>query len=246
MSEHVNTPGVHDCGGDAAAYVLGALEPEEVAGFLEHLEQCSVCRDEVEALRGVVQALPMAAPQFPAPARLRRRVVRSVRQEQARRPRATSTARPAGTAGTVGWSPARWVAGWSVGQWVGVLAVACTSVLVVVALLTSATRQPSRLISAKVTGATGSAVLRVTGSRGELIVHHLSPPPRGRVYEVWLKAAHRNPVPANVLFVVSRRGDAVVGLPRSLRGMSVMMVTAERAGGSPVPTGKPVIVAQLS
>jgi hypothetical protein len=37
-----------------------------------------------------------------------------------------------------------------------------------------------------------------------------------------------------------------VPVPRSLRGISLMMVTAERAGGSPVPTGKPVIVAQLS
>jgi anti-sigma-K factor RskA len=240
MSERLNTPGVHDCGGDAAAYVLGALEPGEATAFLEHLKQCSVCRDEIEALRGVVQALPMAAPQYPVPARLRRRVMRSIHQEQAQRRRAGS---PAGTAG---WSPTRWIAGWSTGQWVGAAAVACTTVLVLVALLTSAPRLPSRLISAQVTGASGTAVLRVTGSQGELIVHRLSPPPRGRVYEVWLKATHGNPVPANVLFGVSRRGDAVVRLPRSLRGMSVMMVTAEQAGGSPVPTGKPVIVAQLT
>lgn len=243
MSERLNTSGVHDCGGEAAAYVLGALDPEEATAFREHLEQCAVCRDEVEALRGVVQALPMAAPQYPAPARLRRRVMRGVHQEQAQRRRA---GQPAGPAGATSWSPAQWIAGWSAGQWVGVLAVACTTVLVLVALLTSAPRLPSRLISAKVTGASGTATLRVTAGRGELIVHHLSPPPPGRVYEVWLKAVHRNPVPANVLFVVSRRGNAVVRLPRSLRGMSVMMVTAERAGGSPVPTGKPVIVAQLS
>jgi anti-sigma-K factor RskA len=124
--------------------------------------------------------------------------------------------------------------------------VTATAVLVLVALLASTARPPTRVIRARVTGSTGSAQLDVTGKQGELIVRHLSPLPRGRVYEVWLKAAHRKPVPADVLFLVTRRGDADVTVPRSLRGMSVMMVTAERAGGSPVPTGKPVIVAQLT
>ena len=221
----------HDCGGDAAAYVLGALDKGELASFLEHLEQCAVCRDEVDALQGVVQALPMAAPQYPAPGRLRRRILRSVRKDQA-----SSRGLPA---------PA-WIFDWSPGQWVGGLGVAATAVLVVVALLASAARPPVRLIRAQVTAGAGSALVRVSGARGELIVRHLSPPPRGRVYEVWLKAPHSNPVPADVLFLVSRHGDAAVPLPRSLRGMSVMMVTAERAGGSPVPTGKPLIVAQLT
>ena len=71
----------HDCGGDAAAYALGALDPTEAEIFRRHLEECAVCRDEVEALGGVVQALPMAAPQQPMPRGLRRRVVRAVRQE---------------------------------------------------------------------------------------------------------------------------------------------------------------------
>ena len=55
--------GTHDCGGEAAAYALGALDAAHAREFLHHLEHCAVCRDEVEVLRGVVEALPMAAPQ---------------------------------------------------------------------------------------------------------------------------------------------------------------------------------------
>jgi anti-sigma-K factor RskA len=230
MRDDLN-PEIHDCSGDAAAYVLGALEPAEVEPFLRHLEQCSVCRDEVDSLQGVVQALPMAAPQYPAPARLRRRIMRDIRQEQAQRRRVRMPA---------------WTTRWSPGQWVGGLAVACTAVLVVVALQSSTARPSVRAIRAQVTAATGSAQLEVSGTEAVLIVHHLARPGHGRVYEVWLKAPHSPPVPANVLFGVSSQGNAEVAVPRSLHGMSLMMVTNERAGGSPVPTGKPVIVAKLT
>jgi anti-sigma-K factor RskA len=240
MSDMTNRPGVHDCGGDAAAYVLGALDRVEADAFRVHLEQCAVCRDEVEALRGVVQALPMAAPQHPAPPGLRRRIMLAIREEQAQTGHLASGA-PSGR-----FSPRRWGAGWSAGQWIGALGVAATTILVLVALLSSTARPPTRLIRAQVTSGPGSAELEVTGHRGELLVRHLRPLPHGRVYEVWLKAAHGKPVPADVLFLVSRHGDANVPLPRSLRGMSVMMVTAERAGGSPVPTGRPVIVARIA
>ena len=40
-----------DCGADAAAYVLGALEPGEVEAFRAHMATCVVCRDEVSAAR---------------------------------------------------------------------------------------------------------------------------------------------------------------------------------------------------
>ena len=66
---------------DAAAYVLGALEPNEAARFREHLETCAACREEVAALGQVVDALPIAAPQHPVPRRLRRRVLRAVRED---------------------------------------------------------------------------------------------------------------------------------------------------------------------
>lgn len=231
MSESEPMSGPHDCGGDAAAYVLGALEPDEAEQFRLHLEGCAVCRDEVEALGGVVQALPMATPQHPASRRLRRRVMRAVRDQpapdrpvqhrrlRARRPRVAAVA----------------------------------AVVVAVALatlgglaLSGGSGRPARVIDAQVAGIAGSAQLRVSGGRGELIVRRLSPPPPGHVYEVWLKAPRTAPVPASVLFSVSSAGDADVTLPHSLRGVSQVMVTPEPDGGSRSPTHTPVIVASLT
>jgi anti-sigma-K factor RskA len=231
VNERENMSGPHDCGGDAAAYALGALTPSEAEAFARHLDECSICRDELDALRGVVEALPMASPQYPAPRRLRRRVLRAVRQEP-RSGTATQPTRPR-------LRPARR----------GLLGAASLTIAVaaaVVLVLVSPSGGTGRLIQAQLTGVSGSAQLRIRSGRGELIVHHLTAPRPGRVYEVWLKSPHRNPVPASVLFDVSSAGNAEVGLPHSLKGISQVMVTSEPDGGSPAPTSQPVIVAQIS
>jgi hypothetical protein len=88
--------------------------------------------------------------------------------------------------------------------------------------------------------------VRVRDGRAELVVRHLSPPPPGHVYEVWLKAPGAAPVPASVLFSVSSGGSAEVGLPGALRGSRQVLVTPEPRGGSPAPTHAPVIVAALT
>lgn len=226
MSEGEQMSKTHDCGGDAAAYVLGALSPAEAREFRRHLEQCAVCRDEVQALRGVAQALPMAAPQFEVPRRLRRRVMRAVRNE----PRSLSARAPA----RLRWRPA--LAG----------ALAALALVVIVITIASGGAGSGRTIRAQLVGISGSVELHVTGARAELVVRHLPAPPAGHVYEVWLKAPRAAPVPASVLFSVGPNGSADVGIPRSVRGISQVMVTPEPAGGSPAPTHAPVIIAQLT
>jgi anti-sigma-K factor RskA len=221
----------HDCGGDAAAYVLGALDPAEAEAFRRHLEQCAVCRDEVDALGGVVQALPMAAPQVRPPRRLRRRVMRAVRDIP--NPAAEHRRRTLGFP-----APRRALAGLVAGL------AAAGAVLAGVELAGGPTG--GRVIHAQVSGISGSAELRITGGHGELTVRHLTPPPAGHVYEVWLKSQGAHPVPANVLFTVNVAGGADVRMPASLRGVAQVLVTPEPSGGSPVPTHAPVIVASLS
>ncbi len=225
-----NMPGTHDCGGDAAAYVLGALEPAEAEAFRRHLENCAVCRDEVTALEQVANALPMAAPQHPVPPRLRRRILRAVHSE--RRRGAKFLKLP-----TARLTPSRAIAAAVVVALVVALAVAGVSLI---------GGRGTRVIQAQVAGIAGSAQLRLTGDRGELVVHHLSPPPTGRIYEVWLKRPGRPPAPANVLFGVSSAASSDIGLPGSLHGVNSVMVTPEPAGGSRVPTHSAVIVAGLS
>lgn len=235
MSERESMPGPHDCGGDAAAYVLGALEPQEAEAFREHMQQCAVCRDEVEALGGVVRALPVATLQYKAPRGLRRRVMQQVREEQAAAAHAATVRRPLGK--SLGRARNRLLAG---------VATAAVAVAGVVAGVELTAGTAATVIQAQLTGISGSAQLRVTNGRAELVVRHLTPPGHGHVYEVWLRSGTAAPVPASVLFGVNSAGNADVGIPRRMRGVSAVLVTPEPYGGSPQPTHKPVISARLS
>lgn len=220
----------HDCGGDAAAYVLGALEGQELEAFRTHLEQCAVCRDEVDAFGGVVNVLPIAAPARRASRGLRRRVMREVRNEPRR----------AARQGRAGWSLSAlggraWAAGGA----------ACAVVAAVVVGLTVGSGGGATVFPTSVAGIAGTAQLRLTNGHAELVVHDLTPPGHRRIYEVWLQHGSSAPVPASVLFGVNSAGDADVGLPTNLHGVSHVLVTSEPLGGTKAPTRKPVIMARI-
>ena len=101
------------------------------------------------------------------------------------------------------------------------------------------------MIQAKVTGQ-GTAQLRIARGKAELVVHHFSPPPAGKIYEVWLQRGKASPSPTMALFSVTAAGDGQVDVPGSLHGVSLVMVTPEPAGGTKVPTHPPVISASLT
>jgi anti-sigma-K factor RskA len=223
-------PENHDCAGNAAAYVLGALDEHEVDEFRRHLASCAVCRDEVIVFGGVVDALPASAAQYPVPKGLRRRVMRAVRNE----PRLD----------TGGRKPARpsW---WSTvprGALAAGVAVAAVVAVVIGVAIGSSSSGGTRVISASV----GNAELRVSGARADLIVHHLPPPGPGRIYELWTERAGQPPAPTAALFSVTSAGTAQVGVPGSVSGVSKVLVTPEPDGGSQVPTHAPVIVASTA
>jgi anti-sigma-K factor RskA len=233
MSDRETMSATPDCGGDAAAYVLGALEPQEVQAFRLHMQQCAVCRDEVEALTGVVHALPMAAHQYvPAPD-LKRRVMREIRSEQALAGRLPARRRP------------NW-AGRRRRELRAGLAAAVLAAGGVLAGIELSAGAAVAVFQARVSGIAGSAQLRVANDRGELVVRHLTPPGHGHVYEVWLQSGAAAPVPASVLFGVNASGNADVGIPGRIRGVSAVMVTQEPLGGTPKPTHTPVIVARIA
>lgn len=222
------------CGIDVAAYALGALDPAEAEAFAAHLETCSVCREELAEFENVVAALPMSAPRHPAPPALRRRVLDAVaaepRSAPARRPERRRQRRP-----------------WAVRSRPG-LALALTAVVAVAVVLGLALGGGSphtRVYTAQVMGSTGTAKLAVTDGRAELIVRHMPPPPQGKIYEVWVARGHVVH-PTAALFSVTSGGSADVVVPGGVRGVQVVMVTPEPAGGSRVPTHAPVIQAQLT
>jgi len=103
-----------------------------------------------------------------------------------------------------------------------------------------------RVIRADVLSPRASALLRLGGGHAELSIAGLPQSAPGRVYEVWLKAGAGQPRPTDVLFTVTSAGNATVGVPGSLSGVSEVLVTSERSGGASVPTRAPVIIAHLS
>jgi anti-sigma-K factor RskA len=227
----------HDCSGDAAAYALGAMDHDEARRFELHLAQCAVCRDEVGALRQAAELLPLAVTRYEAPRELRRRVLRALRTEPGpaaaqrtprRRPRLGALGLPARPALSMG-------------------VVTALVVAVLVAVSVGGGGAGTRVVTASLSGWSGSAKVRVSGGQGTLIVSHMPAPASGHVYEVWLLLrGHSAPSPTNTLFSVSSSGAADIGLPGSLSGVSEVLVTPEPAGGSRVPTHAPVIIARLA
>ena len=227
-----------DCCGDAAAYLLGALEPAEVERFRQHAESCVVCRDELITLQHVVDVLPLTARQYRAPRAIRRRVMRDVRSG--------STA-PAPSAWRRPWF--RFAVGRSIARplLAGALATAIVALAVVGGVKLAGSGSSSvRIIRASVTGVPGSAQLRVAGGHAELVVNHLPTPPPGHIYEVWTERGDQAPTPTRALFSVTTSGAAQVGVPGNLHGVSAIMVTPEPDGGSLVPTHTPVIVVRFA
>jgi anti-sigma-K factor RskA len=217
---------------DAAAYVLGALELDELQAFRTHLANCPICRDEVASLRGVADALPLAAPQYEAPKELRQNVMAAVRAE----PRAGAT--PARRRLPRLQLPRPVLA-------VGLAVVLAFAVVGVVELASSGS-SGLRVIPARTTLASATAQVQLGDGRSELVVRNLPPPPAGHIYQVWFQRGTAAPSPTNALFSVSSSGAGDVGLPGNLKGVSTVMVTPEPDGGSPHPTHAPVIVAQLT
>jgi anti-sigma-K factor RskA len=214
---------------DAAAYALGALEPNEADAFRRHLTECAACREEVAAYEQITEALPETGVPHEVPRTLRRRVIREVR--------ATPKAAPARPLPAAVRAPTRFPLAWG-----GGLAAALAAVIVAIVLISAGGSGGTRTIQASV----GSAELRIASGRGDLVVHRLPTLPAGRIYEMWVQRGNATPTPTGTLFSTRANGSANVGVPGSLHGVSAVMVTQERTGGSPVPTSAPVIVARVT
>jgi anti-sigma-K factor RskA len=226
--------------GQAAAYVLSALEHEEAVRYREHLDGCGECKADLAVLQVAADSLPLSVSRVTAPPELRKRVMAQVRSEAdllkaagagADRP---EPARPRWrlrrpqlliTAGALG-----------VGLLIG-------SLVIDTGAQAPLTRVSTAQLASMPPGA--RAVLRQVGAHAELVVSGVSQPPRGKIYELWLARPGAAPQATSALFGVTRGGSASVNVPGSLAGVRQVMVTAEPLGGSAHPTSQPVIVATL-
>jgi anti-sigma factor RsiW len=232
-----------------AAYLLGALADADRAQFEAHVADCPACHDDVVALRTVVDALPTAAAPVAPPSELRARLMATVHAEadlleaagpsadgprRARRRTGAWVGRPVALAGSVAALALAGLLGFGLGTATDDDATRTIVKVRTVQAQVDAAAAPGG--TAHVVLRSGVATLRVTG---------LPSPPRGYVYEVWLKRRGVDaPAPTDSLFSVDRRGSGRVALP-SVRDVEAVLVTAEPDGGSPAPTSEPLISASL-
>jgi anti-sigma-K factor RskA len=219
------------------AYVLGAL-PELEAELLErHLATCESCRAEVEELRPVTAAIARSVPQVEAPPSLKASLMEIVNSEAA--------ARADG-------EPARRRERRSFGSWfsglqprmaaamaVGVLALG-VAVGIGVGRIAGSGGDDTRTVAAKIDRKqmpTGDASLAVNGDEGELQLTDAPQPPAGRVYQLWYQ--HGKTIERGGTF--RPRGDGSYSASVPVGNTDAVMVTVERAGGVPAPTGPPVM-----
>jgi anti-sigma-K factor RskA len=233
MSDRDRTADRRECGGDVAAYTLGALDAAEAGTFRRHLETCTICQEELASLQKVVNELPLTVAPHKAPVALRRRVMREVKADARARRRAGSAEPRPRRSGRAGWLVPRPALA------LGVALLVAVGVTVGVISGTSGGPSP-RVIIGQVVGA-GTAQLRIVPGRASVVVHHLAPPPAGKIYEVWVVRGQRAPAPTSALFSPTSAGNADVEVPGTIKDVSAVLVTPEPMGGSPHPTHAPVI-----
>ncbi len=231
------------------AYLLGALDDGEHADFEAHLAGCAACRQEVDQLLPAARALPISVDPVDPPASLKARIMAEVEREasllaaagpEADRPPVPATGRRRLRLPSL-----------RVPRLVPVAAAAALLVIGV-AIGVGATQLrsgPERTIQAKVEQSPGqraSAQLEVNDDEARLVGRGLPAPPSGRLYQVWLKRDGHAPEPTAVLFKPNRSGAATASVPGGLGDVDQVMVTDEPDGGSTLPTGDLLLVADVS
>ena len=212
---------------DLAAYLLGALEPDEAAELERHLAGCEECRAELRWLRPAVELLPESVQRVEPPPQLRETADRRRSARRPRAPRAPSRARRCGSA--LGLRP---VAGLA------------ALVLVVAAVAGYAIGGGDSGGGDTTTVVAGKAAGRdcrggpTTATPAPCTWPTSTSCRATRSCEAWVEREGRSSRPA--LFVPDRDGRARRRSP-TWTGSKTVMVTAEPRGGSVRPTSTPMV-----
>jgi hypothetical protein len=225
------------------AYLLGAL-PELEAELLErHLMGCEACRDELERLRPAADALPRAVEPLSPPPSLKQSLMDIVREDAEQRapgprrkflPRVVRVPRLVRVPAAAAWVSAAFL-----------LAVGLAGGWGLSRVLDSDTETITAQVDhSRLPEGSGSLVLQDGGKDGAVLrVHGLPQPPRGRVYQVWLRRGDE--IVPSTLFTVRSDGTGAAGIPDDLDDVGEVMVTRERAGGAAAPTERPVVQVRI-
>jgi anti-sigma-K factor RskA len=251
----------------AAAFVLGALEPDEERAVRDHLATCSLSHDELAELGAVVSALAESVEQVEPPAALRDRVMAAAARDlETRRagapqqpiagipePDAVRAIRPARRPTRLGWALA--LAAALVIATLGAWNVSLRSELDtatayrqhVEQVLTVAARPGSHSAILRSDGNPAIGGLAVVSGDGsvQVVMRGLAPTSGGKVYEAWVIAGQNDPVPIGA-FTVGSDGNGYLsagGAPAAA-GVTVAL-TLEPGPGATTPT-LPIISAGVA
>jgi anti-sigma factor RsiW len=243
-------PGEHDHRlEEAAAFAIGALDPDRKEDFKAHLDSCKRCQDELRWLAPAVLALPETVePQTPPPG-LKVRLMAEVRADveaETKRAKVEERRERAASRQTFG----EWLRGLHLGGLTYKPLAGLAVVILIVAggigyaVGTGGGSGGGAHTTRIEPGANGieASVVR-EGDRGELHLAGVKDLPEGKVLEAWVQRGNAvEPVPA--LFTPDHAGNASTTI-ENMKNVSAVLVTREPAGGTKVPTTEPIVKVPL-
>ncbi len=228
---------------DAAAWALGALDPEEAERFKAHLQLCGGCRIAVADFEQVARALAHPPPAVEPPPDLEARTLASVQYAVMSAKRAQESPAPAPAR-----APAKMHRWWhwhwnfpvfSAAAALGAAAAAIMFVLVQVVQTAPAQAQtiiPLRAASGSAASGQATAVHTDGGWSIRLTVNHLPPSGPGQFYECWYAGPGNRPGHPELItagtFILGRSGTGSFTMwsAANPQVFNTMQITAERPG----------------
>ncbi len=228
---------------DVAAYLLGALDDDELSAFEGHLDGCEKCRMELRWMEPAAAALPETVKRLEPPPQLRAALMKEVRAEAraAERERAASSEERSQTSlrgwlsrlggGRFGWRPVIVV---------GAVVLALVAVAGYEVGSGGGGKSPSQLTTIPAPKAVEGVDAKVItdGKQGVIRLTDVKQLPDDRVLEAWvMRGGEVEPVRA--LFVPDKAGHAATTIA-DMKGVEEVLVTREPKGGSEAPTSNPI------
>lgn len=235
----------HEMKEQIPAYLLGALEPAELADFQHHLGGCAECQAELLWLEPSVANLAAEVEQVEPGSALKRRIMDAVEQDIGAQAAPAASPRPPV-------KRRRWFALPEISPGFAVAGAMALVVAVLVAGVagyalngddgSAGGPAAESVIAAKTTDGSNAVLVR-SGNSGTLRISNLDTPGDGSVYQAWIE---REGVirPTDSLFLPRRDGTATASVP-DLEDATTVYVSVEPDGGSSSPTTTPVIAVAL-
>jgi anti-sigma-K factor RskA len=253
----------------AAAYALGALEPDEIAGFDARLSSDAELRALVAELRGISALVAGGVPRLKPSAGLRARIIADMGERGL-----PSASQSRGWQRSLPWALAAGLAAVCVifalqVQSMGTqlqarqqrideldhMAEALRAERADLKQAVATLQQSNRLANMRIAvlnaqlsadpKAVAVSVWDNERQSGVVVVHHLKPAPKGKDYQLWIiDPRYPTPVDAGIL-QVDDSGDGRVDFKarRPIQNANQFAVTEEVKGGAEVPTLKAMVLA---